>query len=980
VNPVDRWRRIDELCHAALERDASDRPAFLATACAGDQALRAEVEGLLEHAQTAEGFLVTPIGALAADALVASLSASLVGRHVGPYEILSRLGAGGMGEVYRARDTQLGRDVAIKVLPPVFTADPERLTRFEREARLLAALNHPHIGAIYGVEPIDGGRALVLELVEGETLAERLAGGAIAMAAALAMARQIAGALEAAHEKGIVHRDLKPANITITPAGVVKVLDFGLAKVGAAGSERERSQSPTITIGGTQEGLLRGTAAYMSPEQARGQPVDKRTDIWAFGCVLFEMVTGRMAFPGDTVSDHIAAILERAPDWTRLPVATPPDIQRLLRRCLEKDQGRRLHDIADARIELEDVASRDREDTRADRDASAGAMRTWRALAGGSVALTAVLAAMLTVALWGRWRASTSTSGRAPVHFLLSEKVPALTTVALRSFAISPDGQRVVYVAERDGVRRLYLRELRTAEAQPIAGTENAIGPFFSTDSQRIGFSDESRLKVIGIAGGAAVTLAQTPLFRGAAWAPDNTIIFSPDAEGGLWRVSAEGGTRQLLTAPDPNKQERGYRWPEVLPGGDAVIFTAGTSDILSFDDARLMVRSLRTGAQHELLRGGSFATYATSGHLLYARAGALLAAPFDPARGTLTGTPTTVAEGIVTYPLTGAAQYAVSGDGTLVYLPGGSVTPPRVLTWVDRTGRATPVQLPPAPYTNLSIAPDGRLAAVTIDAANASIWLLELDRAALTRLTTEWTNNAPFWTPDGTRVGFSSGRGGVRTLFWQPADGHTGMEPLTSSHFSQHMGSWSPDGRTLAFDQLNPTTGWALWVMSMAGNRRSEPFVQTTFNELSPRFAPSGRWLAYVSDEGAQTDRAVPQSGAQPRLAVHDIYVRPFPGPGRTIRISHDGGDAPVWSRDGREIFYLREHDLMAVKVAPTGDLSPRTPHRLFERATLLPGDPNIGYDVSADGRFLMIDDVPASVASAPIAVVMNWTETLKK
>jgi serine/threonine protein kinase/Tol biopolymer transport system component len=979
------WDRVKQVFQEVLERPPQQRAACVRELCGEDATLRAEVESLLVTHVQAGSFAERPamelLEGLAGGA--ARQTSAPIGRSVRPgdrlgvYEIQALVGAGGMGEVYKARDTRLDRVVALKVLPTDLAVDRDRYQRFEREARAVASLDHPHIGALYDVGYEGGLHFLVMQYLEGETLASRLAKRPLPLEEALRYAIDIADALDHAHRRGIVHRDLKPANIFLTSAGI-KLLDFGLAKWRALSSDGRAHGLSSLTNARdslTEEGMIVGTLQYMAPEHLEGKGADHRSDIWAFGCLVYEMVTRNKAFEGSSNASVISAILSVSPpSITTIQPLAPRALDHTVKRCLEKNPEARWQSATDVGFELRWIA--EELTTGGPSDRSSVLRQRHRPIARVTIASLAVTAIALTtvMALWVRWRVSTSTSGPAPLHFLLSDQLPALTT-DLRSFAISPDGQRVVYVAERDGVRRLYLKELRTTTAQPIAGTENAIAPFFSTDSQRVGFSDGSHLKTIGIVGGAAVTLAQTPLFRGAAWAPDNTIIFSPDADGGLWRVPAEGGTPQLLTVPDPNKHERGHRWPEVLPGGDAVIFTVGTSEILSFDDARLMVRSLRTGEQHELLRGGSFATYATSGHLIYARAGALFSAPFDIARGTLKGTPTTVADRIVTYPLTGAAQYAVSGDGTLLYIPGSAVTPHRVLTWVDRTGYGTPVPLQPAPYSNLSIAPDGRFAAVTIDGANASIWLLELERAALTRLTTEWTNNAPFWTPDGTRLGFSSGRGSVRTLFWQPADGHTRMESLTSSHFSQSSGSWSPDGRTLVFDQLNPATGWALWIMSMAGDRRPQPFVETTFNEWSPLFAPSGRWVAYVSDESAQNERAVPQSGALPRLATHDIYLRPFPGPGRKVRISHDGGDAPVWSRDGREIFYLRGTDLMAVKTNATADLLPGTPHLLFRRATLFGG-----YDVSPDGRFLMIDDVPSSVPSAPIAVVVNWTATLKK
>ena len=549
VDP-DRWQRVQEICHAALSRTATDRTAFIQSVCGDDASLRQEVEGLLAHEQRADGFLSEPLAAVAANVMGATPTMSLAGRRIGIYEVLSPLGAGAMGEVYRARDTELGREVAIKVLPPIFTSDPDRLTRFEREARVLASLNHPHIGAIYGLERLDASAtpglappiALVLELVEGDTLAERIGArkSGLPLSEALAVARQIAEALEAAHEKGVVHRDLKPGNIKLTPNGTAKILDFGLAKIdGVSGSNT--SHPPTLTIGGTHEGALLGTAAYMSPEQARGQVVDKRSDIWAFGCVLFEMLTGRMAFPGNTVSDHIAAILERDPGWAALPAATPSAVRRLLRRCLEKDSNTRLHDIADARLELNDAVGSTRDESRISTEA-VRTLHRWRAAAIGASIVASALLGILAVRNWNPAPPARLHTSRAVI------RLPPGTALDANNAAVilSPDGRTIVVAAKSDGKSLLYARPIDRLEFRPIPGTGGAWNPFFSRDGQWIGFAvleDGVKVKKIALSGGAPKLICESNAFFSAAWG-DGEIYFHFQ-----WGRRAVEGLRQRRNA-----------------------------------------------------------------------------------------------------------------------------------------------------------------------------------------------------------------------------------------------------------------------------------------------------------------------------------------------------------------------------------------------------------------------------------------------
>jgi serine/threonine-protein kinase len=639
---------------------------------------------------------------------------------------------------------------------------------------------------------------------------------------------------------------------------------------------------------------------------------------------------------------------------------TPPALERVVKKCLAKNPDDRwdtAHDVAD---DLRWIAQ----------TSGAGALtavqpRHRTRLAWGvalAAFLLAVVATTMATLVWTR--SSSPSDGRASARLLLSDQRPAQTGLdPQRSFAVSGDGHRVAFVAERDGVRRAYVRELNTVLPREIPGTENATAPFFSPDGQRIGFFADYRLKVVSLAGGTPVVLVDvTTGPRGATWMPDDTIIFCPSPAAGLWQVAATGGPVRVVAQPDRAKGERGYRWPEVLPGGDAVVFTLATSDLQSFDEARLVVRSLRTGEQKELIRGGSFATYTGSGHLLFARAGALMAVPFDVARRAVTGAAKPVLDGLVTYPINGAAQYAVGGDGTLVYIAGRAVSREATLTWVDTAGKTTMIAAGPAAYQNVSIAPDGREVALDIDGANANIWLLDLARTSMARMTVEWSNNSPFWTPDGTRVVFTSAGAGATRLFWQAADSRSPPEPVTHAHgvqeeVAQLSGSWAPGGQVMVFSERAQRTGWDIWVLTMGRERNLTAFVQTSFNEKNPRFSPDGRWVAYESDETGPTE----------------VYLVPYPGPGRKVKISTDGGTSPVWARDRRALFYRNGDAMMVVPIQTLPSFSPGRARLLFRRVSPYP------FDVAPDGRFLMIDDLPAP-ALGPLTVALNWHAELKR
>ena len=879
------------------------------------------------------------------------------------YNILEKLGAGGMGEVYRAQDTKLGRGVAIKVLPQAFARDPERLARLEREARVLASLNHPNIAAIYGFEQDNGVHYLVLELVPGPTLAQR---GRLEVAEALRVAGQIAEAFEAAQEKGVVHRDLKPANVKVTPEGKVKVLDFGLAKAFSdAPSETDPTGSPTVSALATRAGLILGTASYMSPEQARGKPLDKRTDIWSFGCVLYEALTGKQAFGGETVSHIIVAILEREPDWAALPAGVPAKVRELLRRCLQKDLARRLRDIGDARWELEEAVP--------------GVLQSptpvpysrarLRALPWALAGMMAVVAAL---ALWAPWLPPPALPAvkRFVVPVASGDTLPAVRPALL---ALSPDGQRLVYTAGRAGRSQLFLRPMDQLEASPITGTEDGSGPFFSPDGEWVGFFTRDKLKKVSLRGGAPLVVCDAMSRRGASWGPDNTIVLASGA-GPLMRVSADGGALQPFTTLDTNTGETEHRWPEILPDGKAVVFNIATA--ADPNASSIAVRRLDTSEQKLLPEAGLSPRYVPpragsgkTGHLVFVRAGSLMAAPFDSGRLELTGRPFLVMQGVAVS-FTGSAHFSISHEGSLVYLPGGPGGGPTLgtgeLIWVDRQGAAQPVSRNRQVYAVHSLSPDGRRVAVSIMAGGATdVWVLDVARDTLTRLTLEGgVNGSPLWTPDGKRVTYYASRQGPPSLYWRPADGSGPEERLTSPGGSQRPNSWSPDAKVLAFDQDGQGTGRDLWLLPTDSERKPRPFLQTKFDERMARFSPDGRWLAYAANDSGR----------------FEVYVQPFPGPGAKSQVSTDGGDEPVWSRNGRELFYRNGDKILAVYVKTAPAFTAGTPRALFQgQYSTFPG--RASYDVSADGRrFLMTRSTEQQSAPAQsLHVVLNWLEARK-
>lgn len=989
--PYDR-ERLKEVFAAARALTPSDRDAYLSAACAGNEPLREEVKSLLASHERAKSFLESP-AMVRADGTPHIAQFTMEGRRLGAYHVKALLGAGGMGQVYCARDTELNRDVALKLLPDAFASDPDRLARMTREAQTLASLNHPHIAAIYGIAKSDGIRALVMELVEGEDLAQRLARGPIPLAEALPMAMQIAEALEAAHERGIIHRDLKPANIKIRADGAVKVLDFGLAKsnersssgVAMAVEDSPEIRRPAADLTATH--MLLGTPAYMSPEQSKGRAADRRSDVWAFGVVLYEMLTGQHPFKGDGVSETLASVLTRQPDWTVLPAATPPLIRRLLRRCLEKDRTRRLADIADARLDIVDALSGPDIDSLMTPSIS----RTGGRLAWASSLLLVglVVAAMMwttrpapippeTTRTILSVAATGDTSGANPLEQRVGAPRPTRTAIAL-----SPDGKTLVFDAIWGGRQQLYVRAMDQLSAMPISGTIGGYSPFFSPDGQWIGFGANGELRKVPLTGAPAVTLCKAASLFGASWGDDGTIVFATQRNGVLWQVPATGGTPEALTALQPG--EYSHRLPHILPGSRAVIFTILKGPNL-WDDAQIVVRSLETGKQTVLVTGGADGRYVSTGHLVYVRLGTLMAVPFDPVRLAVTGGATGVIDDVMqaadrnlSYMAnTMAGQLTVSNTGALVYLTGGAIAAgDRSLAWVDRHGTKQTLPAPPRSYSGPRLSPDGQRVAVNT-LGPIQVWSVDIARGALTPVTADGESDHGVFAPDGKRIVFRSGAGASEgNLYWKAADGSGTVERLTTSGRSQTPSSWSPDGAALAFVQEGDSTGFFqfdIWVMSMS-DRKVRAVIHTAANEMTPEFSPDGRWLAYASSE----------SGRQ------EIYVQPYPGPGERHLISTNGGWQPAWSRNGRELFYVQgglpNHPngvptLMSVRVETASAFRATTPEVVLESPDLvIPWGRS--YDVAPDGqRFLLTlhKEAPSNVAPAQMIFVQHWFEELRR
>jgi len=864
-----------------------------------------------------------------------------IGQKLGSYEITSLLGKGGMGEVYRARDTRLKRDVAIKVLPDAFCRDRERVSRFEREAEALASLNHPHIASIHHLDQSGGSLFLVLEFVDGESLNDYITRGPIAIDQALEFAKGIAEAIEAAHERGIVHRDIKPANIKITGTGVVKVLDFGLAKAFATGGSQP-DPSEASTVRETRAGMIMGTAAYMSPEQARGRQIDKRTDIWAFGCVLYEMLAGRAAFGGTGLTDTLAAVLEHEPDWTALPANTPSHIERMLRRCLQKDAKRRLHDIADARVELEDP--------RLDDMKTQAANTSHAPVSSRAVAVFALMLLVLfAVAVW-RVRPS---DGQLPMLRLDVVTPPISDANSLYSFALSPNGRYIVFAAIGKQRSQLWLRALDQTTAQPLAGTEGGNYPFWAPDSASIGFFADGLLKRIDISGGKPQTLANARNPLGGSWSRDGLIVFAPFSASPLMVVPASGGTPTAATRL--RSEEGGHRLPTFLPDGRRFLFHVSK-------DAGVYLGSLDGRDTHQRIVVSEAAAAYLPGYILIVRQGVLMAVAFDEANGSISGEPFAIASQVSSHPGIGAAL-SVSGTGLIAYRSGEPVyRTSRQIASVDRRGTINRTASWPGNY--VQVGPNGEIATIRGQLGNNDIWIVEGGsprRFSLGPL----LDILPVWSPDGKRIVFSSNRTGPFNLFENSVRGIQEEQILRTSSENELPVDWSPDGRILLYVKEEAASNDDLWALPLDGNRNPVPVLQQSFAEDQAQFSPDGRWIAYRSN----------QSG------MREIYIGPFPGPGGPRQVSTRGGIQPRWSRDGRELFYIEpDNRLMSVPISDTQTMEFGPATLLFTARFGNLNNAQMAYDVTSDGQRFIVDIDENESEVRPITIVQNWMTLLKR
>jgi Tol biopolymer transport system component len=915
------------------------------------------------------------------------------------YEVTALIGEGGMGQVYRATDTVLKRQVAIKTLPDLVANDPERLARFQREAEVLAALNHPNIAQIYGVEGVDGVRGLVMELVDGPTLADRIAQGPIPIDEALPIAKQVAEALEAAHEQGIIHRDLKPANIKVREDGTVKVLDFGLAKAmdPSSASSASLSMSPTITTPAmTQMGMILGTAAYMSPEQARGKPVDKRADVWAFGCVLYEMLTAKPVFGGETVTDVAAAILRNEPDWSALPANTPPPVRALLRRCLQKDIKARLPHIGVARLEIDDAqtgTSPTPSQTRWIR--SGGVIASWvitAVAAAVAIGLGVVVAGHRGVPPAGAVRLAVSTASGLTLGtdiFGRGASAPA------PQFGLSPDGRTLVFVGYKASQKpQLWVRRLDSESVSALSGTDEASFPFWSPDSQFVGFFAQGKLKKIDLAGGPPVAVCDAPAGEGGTWNRDGTIVFAADDVSGLSRVSAGGGVATPLTRLDGN--EVSHRWPQFLPDGRHVMYLAlenpqrdrRTDTAASLDSLHAIYVASLDAPDRTLVMRGVLRTLYAGGHLLFLRGSTLMAQPFDARTLRPMGDPEPIAEGVANNTGNGRTAFAAS-DTLLAYRVGPVAERKAVLAWFDRSGKRLGTIGTTADYIEAQLSPDGKsIGALIGNRAEAAIigpgpqaadlWILDLTRDAIPIRATfhaDEPKSGLVWSPDGSRIAFGSGGPRVSGggIYGKPVGDVREPELLFTSEGGQRPTGWSPDRRFLAFNQIDARLHRDVWILPLFGDRKPMPFLRSPFNQEAAVFSPDGRRVAYASDKGGS----------------FDVYVRTFPEGDREWRVSHDGGNLPQWRADGRELFFVNPltRAVMAAPIKSGTPFEPGPPVKLIDTAPFReePILGNVAYSVTPDGqRLLMIQRQNASPdlgeESSALKIVLNWQEELKR
>ncbi len=891
----------------------------------------------------------------------------MIGKTISHYKILEKLGGGGMGVVYKAQDTKLDRTVALKFLPPHLHLDEEAEKRFISEAKAASSFDHPNICTIYEIDKTDNDQLYIaMACYEGETLKKKLEDSPLKIDKVVDFSIFIAEGLQRAHEAGITHRDIKPANIFITIDDTVKILDFGLAKVS--------SQTQMTTMGTTM-----GTVAYMSPEQTKGDAVDHRTDIWSLGVVLYEMLAGQHPFKGDYEQAIIYSILNEEPEpITGLRSGIPLELERIVNKTMTKDPGERYQRIDEFLVDLKllkkNFANLAKQTATISPRESVQEGNRKKTLIPWIISILAFCAAVI---LWIEWQATPSLEKPLMrfVHNLPPGYVIEDVEFIGSAVTLSPDGSKLVYTAtDSGGVTKLYRRQIDQFESIQIPGTEGAGNPFFSPDGKWVGFFAGGTLKKVSLQGGAPTNICRAQIGYGACWGTDDTIIFSPTFTSELLKVSAAGGIPIPITSLNSDKGELSHRWPEILPDGKSVLFTINKG--MDAEAKHIAVYSLTSGKQSILVKDGTNAHYTDAGYLIYMRGGSLMAVPFDVAGLEITGSAVKVLDG-VKFTGAGGGQYSLSKNGFLVWVPTNTsevtnselsstvnfVVDKSSLLWVDRNGGTNPALSTSRGYWAPNLSPDSKHLAITID---FDIFILDLDRGALTRFTFESKNHIPVWTPDGGRLVFASDRNGHPNLFWKTTTGNGIVEQLLFSNQHQDPGSFSPDGKILAYTELNSETNWDIWLLQMENKNKSETFLQTNFNEYHPMISPDGRWIAYTSDESGQPE----------------IYVRPFPtGPGKWL-ISTDGGGEPLWARDGNELFYRNAGKLMAVTIETKPSFLAGRTRLLFQRKynprEMNPfGSPN--YDVSSDGRFLIIKP-DSSASSTQINFALNWFEELKR
>ncbi len=896
----------------------------------------------------------------------------MIGQTISHYRVTAKLGAGGMGEVFRATDSKLNRDVALKVLPLAVAGNAERMARFQREAQVLASLNHPNIATIYGLEESASAhtaqpvptlreaaplRALVMELVEGPTLAERIAQGALPLDEALHFAKQIAEALEYAHEKGIIHRDLKPANVKITSDGKAKVLDFGLAKaLSDDTSLQDASHSPTLSMAATKAGVILGTAAYMSPEQARGKPADRRADIWSFGVVLYEMLSGRQIFGGETASDSMAAVITREPDWAALPVEVPRRVRELLRRCLVKDPRRRLQAIGDARIELEETGAGEEAGSAAVPVSAAAS--SWRVRILTAALTVAALSAGAGLQSWRTPRPASQPVAR------VAQPIPNELVLPTRNrmiLAISPDGSKMVLAANQ----KLYLRSLDSLTAAELPGTEGGASPFFSPDGQWVGFFAGGQTKKTRLSGGSPLVVCARDGFD-ASWTPNDTILIGT-AFAGIVSVSAQGGTPSVLVKPEPGIL---YFKPVSLPDGKSLLYVRGKAG--TFESFEGVMRSFDKEDSTVVVHGANQLVYAPTGHLLYSKLAELFTVPFDTASRSVTGNAVRVAQDVDYTNAGGTSQFSLSATGTLVYLSGRGAQGMRTrLVAVDRAGKASALPLDTRDYSDPKVSPDGRLVAAHLQDAQNDVWVADAARGTMSRLSFDPAEDeTPIWSPNGRTVAWLATRGNVaRGVYSRAADGSGKEELVWSLENHAHLRDWLPDGRGLIVEIADPKSGVDIWRLDLGEKPTATVFLQTPFNERASRLSPDGHWLVYSSDESGRDE----------------IYIQSFPSAGAKVQVSTGGGEQPVWAPNGKAVFFRGGGAIQEATFETSPRLAVGKPRALFPDYYESPQmSGHTSLDVFPDGRLLMIQAADSRQSAGPsrndLIFVFNWFEELRR